>query len=856
MTVVPLKWKDGEGFDIHLLRKGPPSKALDASFDLDPQATQIPVLFTPHFKGAPSGDTFSGQGVTVKTKTGEVTAAAAPAAPAPKLRNFLMTASQNLGQGDTAETVIRFHLHDSIQKIWLTPATLTIHGSSAADNYRFTVLALFDDGAVGDITDWPQLKLTSADDTIVTVAPDGSSLQVSPDHPNTAIDRSVDITVTLSLPATATPLTATAQALTQLSWADLAPTFSVEFVDGPVRPNFGNGDPTDPINGPDLGTTNKDSIPNVANARTNILFISEGFSKDQKKDFEKLVENLVKTGLPTDLLQPFKLLKGSINYWRLFVPSHDDGISILGECQLGGAKPNRIIGRPDEPATGPWSLEGMMFEVGLPVPNDPQSLNAWLTQWNQLYDAQVLNDAHATQALVSGSFKEWSDLRNRSPLNERDTIFGFAIGVRARASDTEDSDAELQPAPRRMSEATIDATISRLQIPAGTVGNPAINPFIIGDLWAKGNKDRNLVCFICLSDLSAGEQRPGFGYFAATTGTVRGRSTKTGTAPTTVTARRGPIQLSPSTNGGTDIKTTAVSKPKAPFSPAIFASLVAHECGHALGLGDEYGPGNGTFFSSAGFAQAVAFPNLQSKDIVVTSSGASTTYHPDRIKWLLPRAIKLAVMTAAPVNQGGSFQIPLMPGQGSQFAAGDIVLMRQPPVGNDPFKPFRFTVVQSFPNAVDVTQNAGSAPLDLRQFDKNKVHVLICATVKGVELGLVAPPILNYIGAQGGPLNADPAKPDTCDPFQNMSDVMSPRNAPPLKFKKVAPAQTADVVGIYEGGGHFDCGVFRPAGRCKMRTTDDQTIPFCQVCQYLIVDRVDATKLQALDAKYDPNYPV
>src|SRR5262249_5737267 len=152
-----LVWKDGEGYDIHVLRTPQgvsplPSKPLDASFEIDPQFTQFPLTFIPHFKG--------NQGVTVNSATGAVTATTSPSQ-TDKLRNFRMTARQDVGQGRIFENIIRIHLHESVQKIWLTPASLTVHVDDS--DCRFTVLALFDDGTVGDITDWPKaMKLTYA----------------------------------------------------------------------------------------------------------------------------------------------------------------------------------------------------------------------------------------------------------------------------------------------------------------------------------------------------------------------------------------------------------------------------------------------------------------------------------------------------------------------------------------------------------------------------------------------------------------------------------------------------------------------------------------------------------------------
>jgi hypothetical protein len=144
-----LLWNHGEGYDLHVLRGGPPSKALDQSVGVLATST---VTFIPNSKRAPDA-----QGMSVDPATGVVTAGAHPSAPQPKFANFnfLMTVHEVIGGVGTNETVIRIHIHDSIQKIWLTLPTLTIHVGS--NECRFTVLALFDDGAVGDITDWPKL---------------------------------------------------------------------------------------------------------------------------------------------------------------------------------------------------------------------------------------------------------------------------------------------------------------------------------------------------------------------------------------------------------------------------------------------------------------------------------------------------------------------------------------------------------------------------------------------------------------------------------------------------------------------------------------------------------------------------
>src|SRR5262245_58069397 len=160
----PLEWKEGEGYDTHLLRGGPTSKALDDRLLLDTTSSAMPPKFTAHFRGAPSS-----HGVDVNPGTGEVTAAIQPAAPQQKFPNFnfLMTATQVVGGVSTKKTKIRVHVHEAVHKIWPTPATLT--SDMGSDECRFTVLALFDDGTVEDITDWTKLTYQSANSSVVSV---------------------------------------------------------------------------------------------------------------------------------------------------------------------------------------------------------------------------------------------------------------------------------------------------------------------------------------------------------------------------------------------------------------------------------------------------------------------------------------------------------------------------------------------------------------------------------------------------------------------------------------------------------------------------------------------------------------
>jgi hypothetical protein len=464
----------------------------------------------------------------------------------------------------------------------------------------------------------------------------------------------------------------------------------------------------------------------------------------------------------------------------------------------------------------------------LPVPQDPaRSIADWVTTWTKLYNAPV------TAALVTASFSDWDALRSRTPLNERDSVFGLAHRTRARVSDAGGGDPLLRPAWRRPTEARIDEFVTSLKF---GIPVPGGDPYELGETWGKTEKDRGLVCFVCLSDVGAGEARPG--YFTASTGFEK-------------------LANLVNAANGKDIKTAPLSDPAAPYSPELFAARVAHECGHALGLGDEYGPGDAAHFTM-GSSAIPLYPNLQVKTSPLVSGTTPAVYDPDQIKWLWPRAIKVGLVASAPEHLGGTdFKIRLLPNHGKPFAKDDLVLIRWAPLNKaDPYAALRFAVDRAFADSVDVIQRAGQ-PLDPNLYDASRTHVFICASLTpGVELKLVADPVLAHIRSSGGPLNAPPASPGAaCVASRNAVSIMTPTNVPKLKFKKPPPAM-ADVIGLYEGGGHYDCGVFRPAGRCKMRTSDDKVIPFCQVCRFIMVDRVDPMKLADLDKLYAPHYPI
>jgi hypothetical protein len=47
------------------------------------------------------------------------------------------------------------------------------------------------------------------------------------------------------------------------------------------------------------------------------------------------------------------------------------------------------------------------------------------------------------------------------------------------------------------------------------------------------------------------------------------------------------------------------------------------------------------------------------------------------------------------------------------------------------------------------------------------------------------------------------------------------------------------LIGLYEGGQRYACGVYHPAGSCKMRDDEDVFTEFCLVCRYALVELIN-----------------
>ena len=701
-----------------------------------------------------------------------------------------------------------------------------------------TVLAEFDDGSMGDITHRPSLVRWSSHPDIVA-GPLGRVKALKKDV-------EADITVAqgpLPPPAHLAHLTSTAKVYAKPPWSE------------PTEARFLAG----------MGELHHEEVPNV-------LFLPEGFKQDEEKAFERIALSIVKALGTRRATSPFNHLRDSINYWTAFVPSADADVTTLPEQgvyadakltspvlgTVTGQKAAIDVPQPAKftPVPGSqWSLDRLIREVGLPVPIDDWPglpLAAKLIHWQTLYGVTITqaNLQYGDQDI----YADWKALAGRRLLNERDTAFGLALGERPRV-EQDAPPHRIGSNPRRDEQIDLQQLSKGLYFAHKGPTGPTQVP--IGPTWAKGGKDEGLVWIIVRSQRDAGTAHIGGlnRYFAATLWHAPNVVVEAGT---------GGI--------GTAIKPVPV---EGQYDPSLETVMVgAHEFAHALGLDDEYG-GGGTAPSSA--------TDSLNEQLNVQAQLEFLGLQVEDISWLWPRIRKAGVLAAAPQPEAPPHdqtrvRAKLRPDHADQFAEGDYVRFRRRPlvpqrsgVTPAPVQGGQFKVVE-VAKATDelVLEKVGTFALNAAEFFPGPVSQagIVYSAVRakptgtnpGSDLRLIAPIVLSHLETTWGPLNAPADNPTrACKP--DTRPIMFPGNLPTNLPRVKRARDRPSIVGLYEGGATYDCGVFHPAGRCLMRATAEREwLPeelhhFCHVCRYVIVDRVDPTKHGAVDADYERFYP-
>ena len=253
--------------------------------------------------------------------------------------NFIVEAVVKQNPGGPANVppaAIRVHVHERVEKIWLTPNRLTIRRRTASGAertwHRFTVRAQFDDGTVGDITLSGRLAVAAADagwfrDGEWILIPDGVT-SASP-------VRNVTIMTT--------PAWNSRSAQGEIKVLD--PWDTEQNVHVP-QAELIRAD-TRVLN----GTIKPEGVPNI-------LFLPAGVTGADWDAFVKLTDRIVHELASNSRFNPYPYLARSMNFWRLRLFASEAGVSV--RCEVY-----------------PFTRDGVLYAYPVPPPVRPPATGTW-----------------------------------------------------------------------------------------------------------------------------------------------------------------------------------------------------------------------------------------------------------------------------------------------------------------------------------------------------------------------------------------------------------------------------------------------------------------------------------------------
>jgi hypothetical protein len=833
--------------DIHVLRGFPSRDVIDDlrfkmdGQDDDDEIEKGQIVFKPLFKGTQNGDLWENpdMGISVNTKTGEVIADPPGAEDFPKIKNNFIMEIKGVAPFDTDNTeVIRVHVHLVVASVWLTPPTLTVRPSGRPlpeeTGSRFTVHALFDTGITGDLTLNHNVRWTTAPPAAPNrnVAANGF-LKIDPDD---VAPRDIQITATLpSSMGGATTAPATLQI--RPAWdKDLDPP-KAKIVSGSAHA----GELWE-------GTILPDRVPNV-------VVVSDGFLGGPLGDgdaFDAIVDKIVHH-LKTDFFtRPFDLLSTSMNFWKVFSPSDAQWISVRSEVytydENGQTWAELVPNVEKPPADKPWTLENLLYAVGLPVPGELFDANGdekkgkqFRDQWKEVVDADL---DKATDDLV----EKWKKLATgRGFIEQIDTFPGMSLGLPPAARIPDYTKLALHD--DRGDTLALHDFFKTLQ------AAPAANGRVvqtgdgkpIGDLWlrkipAYDFDNRELV--ILFSSMKGGRavnHHPNIAMAAESADPV---------IPVKTVPGRTDFQLDPDTID-------------ADIDAGVYRTA-AHELGHSFGLADEYREIREKFPNSE--ADLGTDANVQTEADVRDAGGQIRA---DRIKWKWHRIRKAAVISDKILEAGDTFRIPVELGQGKQFQVGDLVMLRLRVPGTPIAKGQRTFGDKTLGKELQIAKQPEISQLvspdDVEAYNRGDLQYIEAASgssaafadVQDFQRGSIlflpvpAPPtvpaehpyaeliawnIQEHITAKNKPLTPLPCVLETELDAEEKKNIAQ---WPILDDVKIRSVWAFKIVGLYAGGRHYACGIFHPTGWCMMRRSVFDDSAFCAVCRYVMVDMIN-----------------
>jgi hypothetical protein len=820
MPIASVFWANHAGQDIHLIPGyvGPRLDhllwATQTAGGPTVRADQLPAPARPTFVANFVAGASGTAGVAISAN-GEVTVTAPLPSPA-RLLDFVVTATITEG-ANVFWANKRFRIHAGIERIWLTPRTLTVRQN--ARNMRFTVLAEFDDGTYGDLTPWcPWDPPAAADRTYVHLSGDN--------HP--AIAWSTAAAGTIGVDGVTGRLTGTAAAGDAPITAALLPLPppANRIGEGMARAAPPWSDPVTltPIDG------RFEAIPTVPN----VLILPDGFhggrpgEPSEQARFEQLARQLVHRLHVRQRTRPYDLLKDRMNYFMAWIPSREPGISPLEQVRRFNIAGSQADAVEVDTAVGRAALS----------PRDVAG--AW----------------HVATPPTSPA--------NEFLLNERDTAFHVTLGERPRVI----RQSEIRWAafhPSRFSEEDFDDFLRALRL----------NGTAVGTVWARGGKDERSILVLCRSARLGGafSNRQTSGRYICMTldrdpqhrieddpGGL-GKDLLPDAIPDRVTI---------------NVLTTTAHELAHSFS---LEDEYGGEYGGGGTLPANRAADVDGASNLASRTSLLTSGNLDADKIKwrwprIRKAGVLTA-QPLRLGGRFLIQLEPGHGGLVPVTRNGKQKMKRVP-----ITEGDVVRFRRRPLLTAPTPSDRFIVVNAVLTNALLVEPLTTRPFDPATYPPGSVVISPprqlpdpnpAGRVFGDDLQLIHGRVRARINDTRNPLNAhrDGAANRPCPGVvlptptgsTNWPDTDIPPNGRPNPPNP--PIYSSWIVGVYESGLAFDCDVYRPTGVCLMRafeyrdepTSTQRTYQFCPVCRYVMVDAIDPTKHGDIDADYTPRYP-
>jgi hypothetical protein len=728
---------------------------------------------------------------------------------------------------DIEYIVGRLQVHNQLVAWWFGNDSITTAKDTAA-HAQPSVYAKFSDDPtgtdlIGDITGHGYVTLTSADPAKVTVTPEGRLRGL--------VETGTPVNVTGTFPG------------------QPPRTLPVRVVDYAKRRR-------------DLFPVQTPGVDHAADLH-NIVFLAEGFAEADREMFDEIVTKAVDEIFNQERHQPYPMLEGSFNIFKVFTASQQHAMTCgfkVTDTDAGGVSAGRPIplNEPvsDDPAV--YTLEQLVRFVGLPKrgENRPNLKTLWAGQ-GLVFDANRIDDK-----LIDA----WKAHQSVGILHAQDTFFGMQLGARwaDRSSDVSDP-----PVPKPPSDTAGDPMIkyvARLykfysafptrsltpdprrhapEVQAGGHTNPAnsivtylkgldyaFTPFHpIGPVWEPDDTafkpSRGLVALICYDGVIGGTNL----------------NNNTLTALTINLFNRLTAEYANDQD-----KRELRRKPPATVDPNFqhINDTIAHEFGHSFNLLDEYEEHDNDD------TQAQSAADLQGDNVtrlgVVKLAGSPDprAIDPAKVKWFALPRMRVSARLLVPAQQiTGGFKVTIDKRYMAKWVEArkrnDEVHLRNFKVGPQgrqlPFGtgPDQF-ITGLHITGLDVSQGVitltgPQLPPAGTVFATGSAVYVPLRDAQGQIITVVEKKVRDHLAVTHTVLNQD---------TNNKTAKKEPDQPVSISDFK-APCKSSKLIGIYEGAATFAGGDYRPAGNCKMRTSDDtdQGGEFCFVCKWLIVNRVD-----------------